>query len=185
MSGLGLLQILVYLIVLTALGVPLGRYMAWVFERQSRRRARLERSALRLVGSDGAPQDWKHYARSLILFSLACFAALYFLLRLQGHLPFNPEGLTGVGPVLAMHTAVSFVSSTNWQFFAGESTMSDLSQMAGLAVQNFIAPAVGLGVLLAVTRGFSRRSATELGNFWRDVYRAGAICRTRRSVSDR
>jgi K+-transporting ATPase ATPase A chain len=171
MSGLGLTQILVYLVVLTALGVPLGRYMAWVFERQERRTF-AERGFLRLVGSDGAAQDWRHYARSVIVFSLVCFAALYLLLRLQGHLPFNPEGFTGVGPVLTMHTAASFVSSTNWQFFAGESTMSDLSQMAGLAVQNFIAPAVGLAVLVAVIRGFSRRSTSGLGNFWVDVYRS-------------
>jgi K+-transporting ATPase ATPase A chain len=171
MSGPGLLQIAVYLVVLTTLAVPLGRYMAWVFERRTRRRPALERGFLRLVGSDGATQDWKLYARSVIVFSVVCFAALYLVLRLQGLLPLNPEGFPGVGGVLAAHTAASFVSSTNWQFFAGETTMSYLSQMAGLAVQNFIAPAVGLAVLVAAVRGFARRSATGLGNFWVDVYR--------------
>jgi K+-transporting ATPase ATPase A chain len=172
MNGLGIAQILAYLVVLTALAVPLGRYMAWVFERQSRGRSRFERGFLRLVGSDGASQDWKQYAGSLLVLGVVSFLALFLLLRLQGRLPFNPQAFTGVGPVLAGHTAASFVSSTNWQFFAGESTMSDLSQMAGLAVQNFIAPAAGLAALAAVIRGFSRRSASGLGNFWVDFYRS-------------
>ena len=172
MSGAGIAQVLVYVVVLTALGVPLGRYMAWVFERRARRRPALERGFLRLVGSDGATQDWKQYARSLLVLSLVCLSALYLILVLQGHLPLNPEGFAGVDPLLALHTAASFVSSTNWQFFAGESTMSNLSQMAGLAVQNLVAPAVGLAVLVAVIRGFSRRSASGLGNFWVDAYRS-------------
>ena len=160
MSAAGLLEILVYLVVLTGLGVLLGRYMVWVFQRQAAGGSRLERGYLPLDRSDGSPQDWRRYATSLLTFSFVCMAGLYVLLRLQGHLPLNPDRFSGVGAVLATHTAASFVSSTNWQFFAGESTMSTLSQMAGLAVQNFIAPAVGLAVLVAVIRGFTPRRRT-------------------------
>ena len=173
MSAPGLFQIGLYLVILTVLAVPLGRYMAWAFERA--RPTRVERGFLRLVGSDGASQSWREYSVSLLIFSVVCAAVLYLLLRLQGGLPLNPEGFPDVRGVLAVHTAASFVSSTNWQFFAGESTMSNLSQMAGLAMQNFVAPAVGLAALVAVIRGFSRRSASGLGNFWRDVYRALAF----------
>ncbi len=171
MGAVGIAQVLVYLVVLTALAYPLGVYMARVYDGRVRRLARLERGFLRLVGSDGAEQSWRRYAGSVLLVGTASVGVLYLLLRLQGHLPLNPEGFAGVGPVLSMHTAASFVSSTNWQFYSGEATMSNLTQMAGLALQNFVAPAVGLAVLVAVIRGFSRRSADGLGNFWVDFYR--------------
>jgi K+-transporting ATPase ATPase A chain len=173
MSARLLPEILLYFAVLTALAVPLGRYLAWVFTRP--RAFRAERRFLRLVGSDGDEQDWRQYARSLLVFSVASAVVLYALLRLQGSLPFNPQGFDGVKGLLAVHTAASFVSSTNWQFYAGESTMSNLSQMAGLALQNFAAPAVGLAALVAVIRGFTRRSASGLGNFWVDLYRGLAF----------
>ena len=171
MSAAGLGQILAYLVALTALAWPLGVYMSRLFERPVRRRG-VEGAFLRLVGSDGDDQDWRAYTGAVLGLSVVSLVALFLLLRLQGWLPLNPGDLSGVGPLLALHSSASFVSSTNWQFFAGESTMSNLSQMAGLAVQNFIAPAVGLAVLLGVIRGFSRRSAAGLGNFWVDFYRA-------------
>lgn len=144
--------------------------MAWVFGRRGP--MRIERGFLRLVGSDGDEQDWVHYVRSLLVFSVASTVVLYLVLRLQGTLPFNPQSFPDVRGMLAVHTAASFVSSTNWQFFSGESTMSNLSQMAGLAVQNFLAPAVGLAALVAVIRGFTRRSTSGLGNVWVDLYRS-------------
>jgi K+-transporting ATPase ATPase A chain len=164
-------QGLLYLAVLLGLGAVLGRYLAAVYTGRVRFLAPVERAFLRSIAADGSPQDWRRYARSLLLFSLASAAVLFGILVLQGSLPLNPEGFDGVPFVLALHTTVSFVTSTNWQFYAGESTMSDLSQMAGLVVQNFAAPAVGLGVLAAVIRAFRHRSGSDLGNFWVDLVR--------------
>jgi K+-transporting ATPase ATPase A chain len=177
MSALGIGGALVFALVLLACALPLGVFMARVFSDRPpalvRRLRGGERAFLRLVGGDTEEgQDWRSYAHSVVALAAVSTAVLYLLLRLQGHLPFNPEGFPGVSPRLALHTAVSFVTSTNWQFYAGESTMSYLSQMAGLAVQNFVAPAVGLAVLLALIRGFTRRTTSDLGNFWRDLYRS-------------
>jgi potassium-transporting ATPase potassium-binding subunit len=147
--------------------------MARVYSDESfgrRRFGEAERGFLRLFGG-GREQDWKAYARSVVLFTLVFSGFLYLLLRLQGHLPLNPEGFKGVIPGVAANTTASFLTNTNWQYFAGETTMSYLSQMAGLAVQNFVSAAVGMAVLVAVIRGFSRRSSKTLGNFWVDLYR--------------
>jgi K+-transporting ATPase ATPase A chain len=177
MSGLGAVQALVFALILLACAIPLGFAMARIHSDRPpsivRRLRKTEHAFLRLVGADESEeQDWKGYALSLLTISAVSSIVLYLILRLQGHLFLNPEGFPGLPPQLALHTTASFVTSTNWQFYAGESTMSYLSQMAGLAVQNFIAPAVGLSVLLALIRGFRRRSTEQLGCFWRDFYRS-------------
>jgi K+-transporting ATPase ATPase A chain len=165
------LQILLYAIVLIALAVPLGRYMAWVYTRE--RGDAVERGLIRLLGrGSGEDQDWQRYARTVLIFSAVFSALLYALQRLQGHLFLNPDHLQAVSPHVALNTAASFVTNTNWQYYGGEYTMSYLSQMAGLAVQNFVSAGVGMAVLAAVVRGLARRSRSELGNFWRDLYRS-------------
>ncbi len=175
----GTAQIVFYVLVLLALTPLLGGYMARVYEGENVLLARwfgfAERAFYRLLRtSSDEEQDWKQYARSVLTFSLLFIIPLYALLRLQGHLPLNPDGLKGVNPGVAVNTAASFVTNTNWQYYGGEYTMSYLSQMAGLAVQNFISAAVGMAVLAAMIRGFARRQTTSLGNFWVDLYRTVA-----------
>jgi potassium-transporting ATPase potassium-binding subunit len=132
----------------------------------------LERLVYRGVGVDpGREQTWTVYARSLIAFSLVSVLGLYLLQRLQGWLPLNPSALDSVPPLLAFHTAASFVSNTDWQNYGGESTMSDLLQMAGLTVQNFVSSAVGMAVAVALVRGFVRQRSETIGNFWVDLTR--------------
>jgi K+-transporting ATPase ATPase A chain len=174
-NGQGIAQILVYLGVLVAAGYPLGLFMARVYG--SRRAPGVlgvaERGFYRLVRTDPSrEQDWKGYAKSVLVFSVVFFGLLYLILRLQGHLFLNPDGLPGVAPHIAVNTTASFVTNTNWQYYGGEYTMSYLSQMAGLAVQNFVSAGVGMAVLVAVVRGIARRSRNELGNFWVDLYRS-------------
>jgi potassium-transporting ATPase potassium-binding subunit len=171
MTGQGIAQILVYAVVLVALAYPLGRYMARVYSAERLPFGGLERRFVSLVGG-GKEQDWKSYGKTVLIFSAVFSAFLYAMLRLQGHLPLNPDGLKGVSPHIALNTTASFVTNTNWQYYGGEYTMSYLSQMAGLAVQNFVSAGVGMAVLAAVVRGFARRSSGELGNFWADLYRS-------------
>jgi potassium-transporting ATPase potassium-binding subunit len=171
MTPQGIGQIILYVVVLLLLGYPLGRYMAWVYSRE--RRDAVERGLFRLFGrGSGDEQDWKSYAKTVLVFSLLFSGVLYAIQRLQGHLFLNPDHLTGVAPHIALNTTASFITNTNWQYYAGESTMSYLTQMAGLAVQNFVSAAVGMAVLVAVVRGLARRSRSDLGNFWRDLYRS-------------
>ncbi len=175
----GAAQIAFYVLVLLAVTPLLGSYMARVYEGDRVLLARwfgvAERGFYRLLRtSPEEEQDWKGYATSVLVFSLLFILPLYALLRLQGHLPLNPDHLSGVTPGVAANTAASFVTNTNWQYYGGESTMSYLSQMAGLAVQNFISAAVGMAVLAAMIRGFARRETTRLGNFWVDLYRTVA-----------
>ncbi len=176
MSGQGIAQIVFYLVVLIALSYPLGIWMAYVFSdrfRAPRLLAAPERAFYRLVGTDPKrEQDWKGYAKVALVFMFVFSVLLYLLLRLQGKLALNPDGLKGVSPHIAMNTTASFITNTNWQYYGGEFTMSYLSQMAGLAVQNWISAAVGIAVLVAVVRGFARRTTNELGNFWVDLYRS-------------
>ena len=132
----------------------------------------LERIIYRICGVNPAQEmTWKGYAGGVMLFSLASLIFLYLLQRFQGSLPGNPDGMSGVEPRLALNTAVSFVTNTNWQSYSGESTMSYLTQMAGLAVQNFVSGAVGIAVAITVIRGFTRKTTRELGNFWADITR--------------
>jgi K+-transporting ATPase ATPase A chain len=177
MTGEGIAQIVLYAVILTGLAYPLGIYMAGVYEGTygfvNGRLAKGERLFLRLVGSSpDHEQNWKGYAGSVLLFT-ACFTVLlYLLLRSQGHLPLNPDNLPGVSAPIALNTSASFVTNTNWQYYGGEFTMSYLSQMAGLAVQNFVSATAGMAVLAAVVRGFARRNVSDIGNFWRDLYRS-------------
>jgi potassium-transporting ATPase potassium-binding subunit len=176
-TGNGVAQLILYAVILTALAYPLGVYMARVYEGNigfvNGPLARVERLFLRLVGSDPEhEQTWKGYAGSLLLFTIVFTVLLYLLLRSQAHLPLNPDNLPAVSAPIALNTTASFVTNTNWQYYGGEFTMSYLSQMAGLAVQNFVSAAVGMAVLAAVIRGFARRSTSEIGNFWRDLYRS-------------
>ena len=170
--GQGTGQILVYAAVLVALSYPLGIWMARVYTRE--RGDVVERGFLRLLGRDAtSDQGWKAYGLSVVVFTVAFSAFLYTLLRLQGHLFLNPAHLPGVPWMVALNTTASFVTNTNWQYYGGETTMSYLSQMAGLAVQQFVSAGVGLAVLAAVARGIARRGGgLGLGNFWRDLYRS-------------
>ncbi len=176
MTANGITQIVLYLVILTVLGYPLGAYMARVYSgtlRVPRWLAAPERGFYRLVGTRAEQeQGWKPYAVTALVFMAVFAVLLYVLLRLQGHLPLNPDGLASVNPWVAMNTTASFVTNTNWQYYGGEYTMSYLSQMAGLAVQNFVSAALGMAVLAAVIRGFARRSASTVGNFWVDLYRS-------------
>jgi potassium-transporting ATPase potassium-binding subunit len=176
MSAQGWVQIVVFFAVLTAITPLLGGYMHKVFRGDAIVGSVLgpvERGFYRVIRVDPRQeQDWKAYARSALLFSLASWLLLYAILRLQGSLPFNPAGF-GAGPAdLSFNTSSSFVSNTNWQYYAGETTLSNFSQMTGLAVQNFLSAAVGIAVVIAVIRGFSARSLRTLGNFWFDLTRA-------------
>ncbi len=150
----------------------LGSYMAAVFEGRVRWLRFAERPIYRVIGvNPESEQTWKQYATSLIIFSAAAIGVTYLIFRLQGVLPFNPQHLPAVSPALAWNTAVSFVTNTNWQAYSGETTMSYLSQMGALAVQNFASAAVGVAVAVALIRGFARKGAKTIGNFWVDMIR--------------
>ena len=179
MNAISIAQLVFYAVALVALGLPLGLYMARVYSAEGGAVTRrfglgaLERGFYRIVRTDPArEQDWKSYAKSVVIFSAVFSLALYALLRLQSHLFLNPDGLPAVPSHISLNTTASFVTNTNWQYYGGETTMSYLSQMAGLAVQNFVSAAVGMAVLVAVIRGFTRRSSKTLGNFWQDLYRS-------------
>jgi K+-transporting ATPase ATPase A chain len=177
MSGQGIGQLLVYAVVLVALAYPLGLYMARVYTDERfpawRWLSAVERGFYRLVRTNASrEQDWKSYGKTVLIFSLLFSALLYALQRLQGHLFLNPDHIKAVPPHIALNTTASFVTNTNWQYYGGESTMSYLTQMAGLAVQQFVSAAVGMAVLAAVVRGLARRTTSELGNFWVDLYRS-------------
>ena len=135
--------------------------------------APVERGIYRLGGIDpGAESSWKRYALAVLLFNFIGFVVVYLLQRLQGVLPLNPQGFAGVSPDSSFNTAVSFATNTNWQGYGGEATMSYLTQMLGLAVQNFLSAASGMAVLVALIRGFVRRQAASLGNFYVDLTRS-------------
>jgi K+-transporting ATPase ATPase A chain len=169
-------QVVIFFAVLTATVPLLGGYMTRVFQGEpvalDRVLGPLERLLYRLFGTDaGRQQDWKGYARSVLLFNLLGFLTLYTILRTQGIHPFNPQDLDSGPWDLSFNAAASFTTNTNWQYYGGETTMSYFSQMAGLAVQNFLSAAVGIAVCVAVIRGFARRATDRLGNFWVDVTR--------------
>jgi K+-transporting ATPase ATPase A chain len=150
----------------------LGSYMAAVYEGRTRWLSFVERPVYRVCGVDPTnEQSWRRYGISVTAFSAVALLVSYGIFRLQGHLPFNPQHLPGVTPALSWNTAVSFVTNTNWQAYSGETTMSYLSQMGALAVQNFVSAAVGMAVAVALIRGFARRGAKTIGNFWVDLVR--------------
>ena len=177
MTGPGVAQIAIYLVVLVALAIPLGDYMARVFggERHllSRLLGPLEAQLHRLAGTDPrAEQGWRAYAGALLAFNALGAFVVYLLQRLQHRLPLDPEAMPAVAADSAFNTAISFASNTNWQGYGGESTLSYLTQMLGLGVQNFLSAATGIAVLLALVRGFTRRESRTLGCFWTDLVRA-------------
>jgi K+-transporting ATPase ATPase A chain len=176
-NGQGISQILVYAVVLVGLAYPLGLYMARVYDTGRRFGggvlSGIEGGFYRVVGTDARrEQDWRGYAKSVLVFSVLSSLVLYAILRLQAHLFLNPDHLSAVPPHIAINTTASFVTNTNWQYYGGEYTMSYLTQMSGLAVQQFLSAAVGMAVLVAVIRGLARRTSKELGNFWVDLYRS-------------
>jgi K+-transporting ATPase ATPase A chain len=177
MTGQGLLQIALYIAVLVLLVKPLGAYMASVYEGRptflSPVLGPVERVIYRAAGIDSeAESDWKRYACAVLLFNLIGILVVYFLQRLQGALPLNPQDLGAVTPDSSFNTAVSFATNTNWQGYGGETTMSHLTQMLGLGVQNFVSAASGMAVLVALIRGFARRQSGVIGSFWVDLTRS-------------
>jgi potassium-transporting ATPase potassium-binding subunit len=176
MTANAILQLTLYLVVLIALARPLGAYMARVYQNQpfglDRALGWLERLIYRLAGVRPTEEmGWKTYTVAMLLFNVAGLLVVYLLQRLQGGLPLNPQGLGAVSPDSSFNTAVSFASNTNWQGYGGETTMSYLTQMLGLTVQNFVSAAAGMATLVALIRGFARRSSATIGNFWVDLTR--------------
>ena len=171
-----IIQIAVFFILVTAISVPLGLYMAKVFSREhtflDRVLTPIESLIYRICGiNPDVEMGWAAYAISMLAFSLISMIFLYGLQRLQYYLPLNPQGLAGVPPGLAFNTAASFTTNTNWQAYSGEQTLSYLTQMVGLTSHNFLSAAAGIAMAAAVIRGFARRSATTIGNFWVDLTR--------------
>jgi len=172
----GWVQIALFSAIIIAITKPLGGYLARVFGGErvflSPVLGWLERGIYRLSGVDpDEEQHWLTYAFAMLAFSVAGFILLYAIQRLQGVLPFNPQNLAAISPDLAFNTSVSFISNTNWQSYVPETTMSYLTQMAGLTVHNFVSGATGVALAVALVRGFARRSARTVGNFWADLVR--------------
>ena len=179
MTGIGVLEIAVFFAVLILVTKPLGLFMARVFQGQRTFlhpvMRPLERLVYKLCGiREEVEQRWTHYAGGVLAFSFLAFLFVYLLQRLQGYLPFNPQGFGGklISPDLAYNTAISFLTNTNWQAYNPETTVSYLVQMAALAVQNFASAAVGMAVAVAMIRGFAREKSASVGNFWVDLTRA-------------
>src|SRR5579863_9436728 len=150
----------------------LGSYMAAVFDGRVHFLGWAERPVYRVLGT--APeqeQTWKRYAGSLVIFSAVSMGATYLIIRIQGSLPLNPQHMGQVHPALSFNTAASFLTNTNWQNYGGETTMSYFSQIGGLMAEQFISPAVGIAVAIAMVRGFQRRNSPTIGNFWVDITR--------------
>lgn len=171
------LQIGTYFVILLLLVKPLGLYMGRVYQGESTFLDRLirpvERICYRMLGVNPQDEmDWKNYAIALLIFSAICFLVVYLLLRLQELLPLNPQKFGATTPDLSFNTAISFMTNTNWQNYGGETTLSYLTQMAGLTVQNFVSAAAGMAVLMAFIRSLARRQTTKLGNFWVDLTRS-------------
>ncbi|SFP55426.1 potassium-transporting ATPase subunit KdpA [Sphingomonas rubra] len=172
----GWILILGFVAILLVLAKPIG---AWLFTLYEGRRTPLhivlgpvERGLYKLAGVEPVQeQGWRRYALHMLLFNVALMTFTYAVLRLQGVLPGNPQGLAGLSPHLAFNTAVSFATNTNWQSYGGEGTMSNLSQMLGLTIHNFLSAATGIALAFALFRGFARREASTVGNFWADVTR--------------
>ena len=172
LTGNSWLQLALYLAALIALAWPLGLYMAKILTAERLFMAPVENAVYGALGiKPSEDMTWKTYATAVIVFSFGGFALLYLLLLFQSHLGLNPQGMADLTPDLAFNTAVSFITNTNWQSYAGESTLGYASQMLGLTVQNFLSAAVGISVMAALIRGISRQSAKGIGNFWVDMTR--------------
>ncbi len=176
MSVIGWVNIALFGAIIVAITRPLGGFLTGLMAGERNLLSPvllpIERGIYRLAGVEpGREQSWAGYAVAVLVFKLGCFFAVYAILRLQPALPLNPTEQGTVAPDLAYNTAVSFLTNTNWQSYGGETTMSYLSQMLGLTVQNFVSAAAGIAVAVAVIRGFARRSAASIGNFWVDLVR--------------
>jgi potassium-transporting ATPase potassium-binding subunit len=176
MTANGFIQIALYCVVVTLLVKPFGFYMTRVFNGERTFLSPVLRPLERVIYSvsrvnEREEQSWLGYGLAMLTFSLMGFLALYALQRLQAVLPFNPQHLDPVGPDLAFNTSVSFVTNTNWQSYTPETTMSYLTQMAGLTMHNFVSAATGIALAIALIRGFARRTAQTIGNFWVDMTR--------------
>jgi len=176
MTFQGWLLIIVFVGILLAITKPMGRWLYSLYEGQRTPLHRIlgpvEAAFYRLSGIDpNEEQGWRRYAVHMLIFNLILLLFTYAVLRLQGVLPLNPLGYEGVGPDGAFNTAVSFTTNTNWQWYSGEATLSNLSQMLGLTIQNFLSAATGIALAFALFRGFARRSAATIGNFWADMTR--------------
>ncbi len=172
MTTAGLALIIVFIVLLIGLAIPAGAWMHALYARERLPLGAVERGFYRLAGIDpAAEQSWVGYTVSLLAFNGLGIAFLFALLLLQGALPLNPQGAGAVEPWLAFNTAVSFVTNTNWQNYGGETTLSHLSQMLGLTVQNFLSAATGMAIAFALIRGLVRRQARTVGSFWVDVTR--------------
>src|SRR5271167_2428002 len=177
MTANGWLQIAVFLALILAVTKPMGVFLTRVFNRE---RTFLdpvlrpvEKLLYRVTGVDESHEmRWTEYAIAMLLFSVVPMLLLYLIQRVQGFLPFNPQRFAAVPPDLAFNTAASFTTNTNWQNYSGESTMSYLTQMAGLAYHNFASAAVGIALAIAFIRGIDRREKDTLGNFWVDMTRS-------------
>jgi K+-transporting ATPase ATPase A chain len=177
MTALSWFQLILYVVVLLALAKPLGTFMAHVYEGQ---RTFLhpvlepvERFAYRLAGvTPDQEMNWKIYALTVLIFNVLGILVVYLLQRLQAVLPLNPQALAAVTPDSSWNTAVSFATNTNWQGYGGEVTMSYLTQMLALAVQNFVSAATGMAVMVALIRGLARHTTQDIGNFWVDLTRS-------------
>jgi K+-transporting ATPase ATPase A chain len=174
LTGWGMIALFVGLC--GVLAKPMGAWLFAIYEGRDTPLTRVlgpvERACYRLGGIDPArEQTWRHYALAMLLFQIVTAVATYAVLRLQAVLPLNPRGLAGLSPDLAMNTAISFVTNTNWQAYAGESTLSNLSQMLALVPHNFLSAATGIAVAFALFRGFARRQTQVIGNFWADLVR--------------
>ena len=177
MTANGFFQVAFYVVILTALTKPLGSYMARVFDGPPMVLHRwfgpVERLCYRLAGVDPEQgMTWRTYAIAMLLFNFAGLLVVYLLQRLQGVLPLNPQGLSAVSADSSFNTAASFATNTNWQGYGGESTMSYLTQMLALTVQNFVSAAAGIATLVAFIRGFRQRQSEHIGNFWVDLVRS-------------
>jgi K+-transporting ATPase ATPase A chain len=172
MTLTGWSMILLFLVLIVALAKPAGTWMHALYAREKMPLGFIETGFYKLAGiNPKSEQSWVGYAVSLMVFNLGGIALLFAILKMQGVLPMNPQGFTGMETLLAFNTAVSFVTNTNWQNYGGESALSNLSQMAGLTVQNFLSASVGIAVAFAFIRGFARRQSSGIGNFWVDVTR--------------
>jgi K+-transporting ATPase ATPase A chain len=179
MTSQAWMLLLAFLAILALLAWPLGRWLAAVAEGRFPRWlspfVKAEHGLYRIAGVDAAGgMAWRHYATALVVFNLLGVLAVYALQRLQGVLPFNPQAMAAVSADSSFNTAISFVTNTNWQGYAGESTMSYLTQMLALTVQNFLSAATGIVVVVALVRGFVARSSASIGNFWVDITRVTA-----------
>ena len=171
------LQILIFVLTLILLTPVLGSYMSRVFSGERTFKPKyfswIERTIYRVCGIDASVEmDWKAYTRALLLFNFLGFAVVFFLLLIQPYLPVKPPKQASISLPLAFNIAVSFMTNTNWQSYAGETTLSYLTQMLGLAVQNFLSAATGMAVLLALIRGIARKTTRSIGNFWTDMVKS-------------